>query len=81
MKNPKQYKGTGTLIEGIVDVPAIQPTKASAEARQLQSAESRIKTLEDTVSIQHQEISKLRRDIGRLKSEISDIITVLKDRG
>ena len=81
MKNPKQYKGTGTPMEGTVDVSATKPTTISAETRQLQSAESRIKTLEDTVSIQHQEISKLRRDIGRIKGEISDIITVLKDRG
>lgn len=81
MKNPKQYKGTGTPMEGTVEVPSIKPVTTSAETRQLQSAESRIKTLEDTVGIQHQEISKLRRDITRLKSEISDIITVLKDRG
>ena len=79
MKNPKQYKGTP--MEGTVDVLETQPTKQSAEARQLQSAASRIKILEDTVGIQHQEISKLRRDISRLKGEISDIITVLKDRG
>jgi hypothetical protein len=43
MKNPKQYKGTGTSIEGTVDVPATKPTTISAETRQLQSSESRIK--------------------------------------
>lgn len=68
----KQYEGTGTPIV---------PSKISDESKQIRSVESRIKTLEDTIGIQHQEISKLRRDIIRLKSEISDIITVLKDRG
>lgn len=81
MKNPKQYKGTGTPMEGTVNLPETKPTTVSAETRQLQSAESRIKALEETISMQHNEIAKLRRDIGRLKGEISDIISVLKNRG
>jgi len=68
----KQYEGTGT--------PMV-PSKISGESKQIQSVESRIKALEETIGMQHHEISKLRRDIGRLKGEISDIITVLKDRG
>ena len=62
------------------DLPAV-PVKESNESRKIRSVESQIKTLEETISMQYHEISKLRRDIGRLKSEISDIITVLKDRG
>ena len=62
------------------DLPAV-PGKTSDESKKLRSVESQIKTLEETISMQYHEISKLRRDIGRLKSEISDIITVLKDRG
>jgi len=62
------------------DLPSV-PVKASDESRKIRSVESQIKTLEETISMQYHEISKLRRDIGRLKSEISDIITVLKDRG
>lgn len=62
------------------DLTAV-PVKASDESRKIRSVESQIKTLEETISMQYHEISKLRRDIGRLKSEISDIITVLKDRG
>lgn len=73
----EQYKSEGT-----VDVSATKPaTIITAETRHIQSIESLVKQLQDTTSIQQNEIAKLRRDITRLKSEISDIITVLKDRG
>ena len=72
----EQYKSEGTI-----DVPATTPTTVSAETRQIQSVQSQIKALEETIGMQHHEISKLRRDIGRLKGEISDIISVLKNRG
>ena len=62
------------------DVP-LTPIKTSDEAKKIRSVESQIKALEETIGMQHHEISKLRRDIGRLKGEIGDIITVLKDRG
>jgi hypothetical protein len=62
------------------DLPATPP-KASDELKKFRSVESQIKALEETIGMQYHEISKLRRDIGRLKGEISDIITVLKDRG
>jgi hypothetical protein len=60
---------------------SLTPIKPSDEAKQIRSVESQIKALEETVGMQHHEISKLRRDIGRLKGEISDIISVLKNRG
>ena len=72
----EQYKSEGT-----VEVSTTKSTVVTAEARQLQSVESQIKALEETVSMQYHEISKLRRDIGRIKGEISDIISVLKNRG
>jgi septal ring factor EnvC (AmiA/AmiB activator) len=62
------------------DLPST-PIKMSDESKQIRSVESQIKALEETIGMQHHEISKLRRDIGRLKGEISDIISVLKNRG
>jgi peptidoglycan hydrolase CwlO-like protein len=62
------------------DLPEM-PVKASDNSKKIQSVESQIKKLEENITIQHQEILKLRRDITRLKSEIGDIITVLKERG
>ena len=62
------------------DLP-LTPIKTSDESKQIRSVESQIKELEETIGMQHHEISKLRRDIGRLKGEISDIISVLKNRG
>lgn len=62
------------------DLPAT-PVKLSDESKKIRSVESQIKALEETVGMQHHEISKLRRDIGRLKGEMSDIISVLKNRG
>ena len=60
------------------DIPST-PNKVSDESKQIRSVESQIKALEETVSMQYHEISKLRRDNGRLKGEISDIISVLKN--
>lgn len=71
-----QYKSEGTI-----DVPTTNPTTVTAEARQLQSVESRVKQLQETVYTQQQEITKLRRDLGRLKADFGDIITTLRNRG
>ena len=71
----EQYKS-----EEVIDTPT-KPITASSEKKHIQSVESMVKQLQDTVGIQQQEIFRLRRDIGRLKGEISDIISVLKNRG
>jgi hypothetical protein len=72
----EQYKSEGTS-----DVPATKPTTISAETRQVQSLESTVKQLYDTVGSQQHEISKLHREISRLKSDVSDIVTTLRNRG
>jgi predicted RNase H-like nuclease (RuvC/YqgF family) len=61
--------------------PRVTSVNVSDESRHIRSVESQIKKLEETISMQYHEIAKLRRDISRLKGEISDIITVLKNRG
>jgi peptidoglycan hydrolase CwlO-like protein len=68
-------------LEGTTDVPAIKPATISAETRQIQSMESTVKQLYDAVGSQQHEISKLHREISRLKSDISDIVTTLRSRG
>ena len=71
----EQYKQTASE-----EAPA-NTVKISDEARQLRSMDSTIKQLQDTASAQHQEILKLRRDISRLKNDISEVITTLRGRG
>jgi len=60
---------------------SVTPIKATEESKQIHTVDARVKRLEEALGLQHHEIIKLRRDINRLKSEISDVITVLKDRG
>ena len=74
MKNLKQYNGTGTPMEGTVDVPATKPTTISAETRHIQSVESLVKQLQDNIGIQQQELMRLNREINRLKNQIDDVI-------
>jgi TolA-binding protein len=42
-------------------------------------AETQVKQLEQQLIAQHQDITKLRREVSRLKSQISDIVTALKN--
>jgi len=74
MKNPEQYKET-TPAEGTVVVPdkKLSTTKTSTDLK--------IERLEEQFAIQQKELAKLRREIGRLKGNIGDVITVLKNRG
>ena len=71
----EQYK-----LEGQQDTPA-NPVKVSAETKHIQSVESKLKQLQENFNIQQQEIAKLHRDISRLKSDISDLVTVIRNRG
>ena len=73
MKNPNQYKGNGTPTEGTVPVPKLAVTKTPAD--------SKLQQLEEQLASQHQLILKLRRDISRLKSDVSDVIATLNNRG
>ena len=72
MKNPKQYKETGTPIEA----PAL--TKKSSTKS---SADIKLAQLEEQLRTHQQEVAKLRRDLGRLKNAISDLESVVKNRG
>lgn len=71
----EQYK-----LEGQPDT-LVNPIKASDESKQIRSVESLVKQLQDTVNLQQHEITKLHRDIIRLKGDISDIVTALRNRG
>ena len=71
----EQYK-----LESQQDTP-VNPIKTSDESKQIRSVESLVKQLQDTVNLQHHEITKLHRDIIRLKGDISDIVTALRNRG
>ena len=70
--NPKQYKGTGT--------PIVAKVKDRVE-KLTEDVSSKVSRLELLTESQQVVISKLQRDVSRLKDLISDIITVLKDRG
>lgn len=71
----EQYK-----LEGQQDTPA-HPVKISAETKHIQSVEATVKQLQHTVNTQQTDIMKLHREINRLKNDISDIITMVRNRG
>jgi peptidoglycan hydrolase CwlO-like protein len=71
----EQYTNTGSA-----DTP-VTPAKATPETKSIQSLESKITTLENFVHDQGREMLKLRRDIGRLKADIEQLASVLKNRG
>lgn len=71
-----QYKSEGTI-----DVPATKPTTISSETRHIQSIESTVKQLQETVNLQQQEIARLHREVIRLKHGIDDVIAVVRNRG
>ena len=73
MKNPKQYAGIGTPIEGTVPVSRTAVTKTPTDIKLAQ--------LEEQLASQHQLILKLKRDIARLKSDVGDIVDVVNNRG
>jgi septal ring factor EnvC (AmiA/AmiB activator) len=68
----EQYKNTADETD-TVPVPKPAVTKGPIDIK--------VEQLEKQLVSQHQEIAKLRRDINRLKSDIGDIINVLKSRG
>ena len=71
-----QYKSEGTI-----DVSLTKPTTISEETRQVQSIESTVRRLQDTINIQQQEIAKLQREVIRLKHGIDDVINMVRNRG
>jgi peptidoglycan hydrolase CwlO-like protein len=74
MKDKTQYNQLGvSSTVGVVPPPKQGLTKSPAERK--------VEELEHQLTNQHQEILKLRRDISRLKSDISDVITIINSRG
>jgi len=71
----EQYKS-----EGVVDIPE-KPVTVSAKTKHIQSVESLVKQLQDNVGIQQQEIFRLKREISRLKSQLDDVIIMVRNRG
>ena len=65
---------------GSADTPVL-PAKVTPETKSIQSLESKITTLENFVHDQGREMLKLRRDIGRLKADIEQLASALKNRG
>ena len=59
--------------EGAIPVPKPAVTRTPADHK--------IDKLESMIAEQAQELLKLRRDIGRLKNDIGDIINTIKTRG
>lgn len=58
-----------------------QPAKISEETKQIRSVEATVKQLQDMVNSQQQEILRLHRDLGRLKSHVDDVINMVRSRG
>jgi predicted RNase H-like nuclease (RuvC/YqgF family) len=72
----EQYK-----TEGTVDVPPAKSITVTDESRHIHKIESTVKNLQETVNLQQQEISRLHREIIRLKHGIDDVIAVVRNRG
>ena len=53
----------------------------SAEKPKLIAPDLKIKFLEDQLVEQQRELLKLRRDIGRLKSQLDDVANMVRTRG
>ena len=70
-----QYKS-----EGSTDA-VVTPPKKSKESKHIQSVESLVKQLQDNLGIQQQELMRLNREINRLKNQLDDVVTVIKNRG
>jgi septal ring factor EnvC (AmiA/AmiB activator) len=68
----EQYNNPPT--EGTINLPKVTPTTRTQTDRQIDALESKI-------AEQGQELLKLRRDLGRLKNDIADIINMIKSRG
>ena len=68
----EQYK-----LEGAQDTP-VSSVKVTSEAKQVQTLESKIVTLENYLHDQATEIAKLRRDIGRMRADIDQLTNVLR---
>ena len=73
MENKNQYTQSGVVGEVKATSPVQVTTKTSTDIK--------IEKLEEQIASQHHLILKLRRDIGRLKNDISDIVSVLRNRG
>lgn len=73
MENKNQYKDTGTQIEGTIPAPKPGLTKSPADRK--------VEVLEGQLAQQHKELLKLRRDISRLKDQVSEIAQAFNRRG
>ena len=73
MKNKDQYNQPSSTGE----IPVTKPEQATTRT----STDIKISQLEDLITSQHNQITKLRRDISRLKADMSDVITILRNRG
>lgn len=71
----EQYTSPGSM-----DTPA-NPVKATPETKNMQSLESKVAALDNFVHEQGRELLKLRRDIARLKSDIEQLTSILRNRG
>jgi peptidoglycan hydrolase CwlO-like protein len=58
-----------------------RPNKISDEAKQVQSIESKVRHLQETINVQQQELARLNREITRLKHSIDDVIAMVRNRG
>ena len=73
MENKNQYNQPSADDTGTVPVNKPGLTKSSADRK--------IEVLEGQLVQQHKELLKLRRDIGRLKDQVSEIAQAFNRRG
>ena len=71
----EQYKSEESL-----DIEP-RPNKISDEVKQVQSIESKVRHLQETINVQQQELARLNREITRLKHGIDDVIAMVRNRG
>ena len=73
-----------SLLESQYDSPseAIIPVpQKSPESKSIQDLDRKVKMLEDQLTDLYQNNMRLQRQITRLKDDISDIVTKLRNRG
>lgn len=62
---------------GALETPVTRPEQVITRT----PSDVKISKLEEQISVQHQEILKLRRDINRLKNTCSDLELMIRNRG
>lgn len=82
-----QYKNPHTqpLVENqystVSEAPVSTVPQKSDEEKSIESLDRKVKMLEDQIAELYQNNMRLHRQLTRLKDDVSDIVTTLRNRG